>query len=202
MAESAAAPERFAERAHWTQFYSRKPESAPFEWFVSAAQAVDALLPLLPPKGKLLHAGCGTSDLGPQLASHGFEVDNVDFEPACIAAAQARGDATARCRWHVESLERLPAAWTGRFDAVVDKGGLCAVVFGGDSAAHAVLHELRRCCKPGGSMHFITADAPEERLELMQHGLGGGARLTYRAIEPEDDEERQCDYFVYSVLDV
>lgn len=48
--------------------------------------------------------------------------------------------------------------WSAQFDAVVDKGGLCAAIFAGDHPAAAACREAARCCAPHARMHYITDD--------------------------------------------
>lgn len=172
----------FADPAHWRSFYGRR-SGASFEWYVDAAAALRAIAPRLTPRSHLLHAGCGTSELGSLLAARGHSVANIDFEPTVVAAARALhqrriGSAaftTGPPRWpvrpapaafvnraahhrpgvgsratsevhsayrpgiacpspapaghstfHCHDLRQLPADWTGAFDAIIDKGGLCA----------------------------------------------------------------------------
>jgi hypothetical protein len=179
----------FADPSHWRSFYARRCGGS-FEWYVDAAVAMRAIAPRLAPRSRLLHAGCGTSELGSLLAARGHRVDNVDFEPTVVAAARtlhqhratsafdngharwrlgpapaasvrqraaprrsaAHGragasDVHSACRprtagtpalpvrpgrvaFHCCDLRQLPKEWTGAFDAVIDKGGLCAAARG------------------------------------------------------------------------
>ena len=51
-----------------------------------------------------------------------------------------RGGGT--CEWLLHDMCALPAHWSGRFDAVVDKGGLCAAIFAGEAYAAAACREV------------------------------------------------------------
>ena len=217
---SAATAGRFGEPAFWREFYARK--SGPFEWFVDAAVAARALQPLLPQSQagssggcRILHLGCGTSTLGPLLAEQGHAVVNVDYDRGCLEVARAQfADATTAaeraewarrggsCEWLLHDMCALPAHWGGTFDAVVDKGGLCAAIFAGEAHAAAACREAARCSAPHASMHYITDDAPELRVELLRAVLPG-FEVVGSSISTDDDDDDEFDhhrreYFVYS----
>ena len=228
---SAASAGRFGEPAFWREFYARKSKSGPFEWFVDADVAARALQPLLPRslgggRRRVLHLGCGTSALGPLLAEQGHVVVNVDYDRGCLEAASAqvgsrpewarhrvaageggelwrhRGGGT--CEWLLHDMCALPAHWSGRFDAVVDKGGLCAAIFAGEAYAAAACREAARCSTADASMHYITDDAPELRIDLLRAALPG-YEVVGASIAPADEEDEEDafghhrrEYFVYS----
>jgi len=193
---------RFAEASHWRDFYGRKAGSS-FEWYVDASVALQALARRLPPTPcRLMHAGCGTSRLGSLLSAHGHHVDNVDFEPSVVEAARAlhkgAGYSGGRCTYHCHDLRRLPAEWSEAFDAVIDKGGLCAAAFAGEQSAASMLRECARVVRPGGVLFFITDDPPEIRSELLIDCLGPGwshpasAQLDTSDVERPGREEIAC----------
>ena len=199
--------------AFWRSFYQRKQGNT-FEWFVSATAAARALAPRLPRAGRILHLGCGTSRLGPLLAARGFDVTNVDYDESCLVAARTHAAPLAAewaavggaCEWVRHDMRELPSSWTSRFDAVVDKGGLCAAVFAGEAHAAAACREAARCCTPKAQMHWLTDDPPEQRVELLRAALPDfdvvGTLIELEA-DAEDGEEsdlssHEREYYVYS----
>ena len=103
----------------------------------------------------------------------------AQFADATTAAERAewarRGGS---CEWLLHDMCALPAHWGGTFDAVVDKGGLCAAIFAGEAHAAAACREAARCSAPHASMHYITDDAPELRVDLLRAVLPGYTTLT------------------------
>eukprot|EP00908_Phaeocystis_cordata_P011103 Transcript_21943.p2 GENE.Transcript_21943~~Transcript_21943.p2 ORF type:complete len:222 (+),score=37.09 Transcript_21943:116-781(+) len=207
---STAAAGRFGEPQFWQEFYLRK--SGPFEWFVDAAVAARALKPLLPRRSgsAILHLGCGTSALGPLLAADGFSVVNVDYDQSAIEAARGRFEPErwarrgGSCEWQCGDMRALPADWTGRFDAVVDKGGLCAAIFAGEAHAASACREAARCLAAQGALHYITDDAPEQRVDLLRAALPD-FEVTGASIDADEDEDDDAlldhhrrEYYVYS----
>jgi len=220
LAEARGPTNRFAQRSHWSAFYERHTDK-PFEWFVSSEVALSALEPCLKSLDaagrdnaglttakRILHVGCGTSTLGPLLAERGHHVTNIDFEESCLEMSRAlHPDSwsahSGTCEWLVHDAARLPAEWTGRFDVVLDKGGLCAVLFGGGQAAATVVRELHRCSNR--LTCFITDDPPEQREEFLRAALGSDIRVSCSTIDLEEDNApnsfptHERLYFLYQI---
>jgi SAM-dependent methyltransferase len=73
----------------------------------------------LPAGARILDCPCGQGRHAHLLAEAGYDVDGLDYSPELLEAAHARG--TARTlRYTRGDMRRLPARWTGRFDAVVN----------------------------------------------------------------------------------
>lgn len=91
-----------------------------------------------------------------------------------LAAGGKLGRAQGECEFACHDMRQLPREWEHEFDAVVDKGALCAAAFGGERSAAAALHECARVVRPGGALFFITEDPPELRAEMLLDHLGSG----------------------------
>jgi SAM-dependent methyltransferase len=110
-----------------------------------------------------LHAGarvldvpCGQGRHAHLLAEAGFRVDGFDLSPALLARARARGAGPA-LRYHRGDMRRLPAAWRGRFDAVLNL--FTSFGFFADPADdRRVLREFARVLKPGGVLLWHGGD--------------------------------------------
>jgi SAM-dependent methyltransferase len=72
--------------------------------------------------GRAIDLGCGTGDNAIFLAQHGFQVTALDFAPAAIAKAKAKGrQAGVDVDFVVDDLTRLSTV-NGQFDLLVDYG--------------------------------------------------------------------------------
>ena len=110
----------------------------------------------LPDGARVLDCPCGQGRHAHLLAEAGFDVDGVDYSATLLAAARARG-AGRRLRYRRADMRRLPAAWTGRFDAVVNL--FTSFGFFADSGDDArVLGEFARVLKPGGVLVWHGGD--------------------------------------------
>jgi SAM-dependent methyltransferase len=104
----------------------------------------------LPTGSRVLDLACGQGRHAHLLAEAGYDVDGLDLSPHLIALAKARG--TGRTlRYRRGDMRKLPAAWTGRFDAVVNL--FTSFGFFADARDDArVIRECARVLKPGGVM--------------------------------------------------
>src|SRR3954470_8134026 len=102
----------------------------------------------LPAGARILDVPCGQGRHAHLLAEAGFDVDGLDYSPDLVAEAKARG--TGSClRYTQGDMRRLPARWTGRFDAVLNL--FTSFGFFLHPAEDArVIREFARVLKPGG----------------------------------------------------
>jgi ubiquinone/menaquinone biosynthesis C-methylase UbiE len=110
----------------------------------------------LPSGARVLDCPCGQGRHAHLLAEAGFDVDGVDYSAPLLARARERG--TGRTlRYRRADMRRLPAGWTGRFDAVVNL--FTSFGFFADAADDArVLQEFARVLKPGGVLVWHGGD--------------------------------------------
>ncbi len=110
----------------------------------------------LPAGARVLDCPCGQGRHAHLLAEAGFDVDGVDYSAPLLAKARARG--TGRpLRYRRADMRRLPARWTGRFDAVVNL--FTSFGFFTDPADDVqVLREFARVLKPGGVLLWHGGD--------------------------------------------
>ena len=104
----------------------------------------------LPAGARILDCPCGQGRHAHLLAEAGFDVDGLDYSEHLIAQARRRG--TGRTlRYTQGDMRRLPARWTGRFDAVLNL--FTSFGFFLDAADdRRVLAEFARVLKPGGAL--------------------------------------------------
>lgn len=101
----------------------------------------------------MLHVGCGTSEVGPKLASEpglrGAHVTDADSSPSAVRIMKARHVGLDNYACHRADALNLPFA-EGRFDAVVDKGTLDALLCRSVEGAQGMASEVHRVLAKGG----------------------------------------------------
>jgi SAM-dependent methyltransferase len=104
----------------------------------------------LPAGSRLLDVPCGQGRHAHLLAETGFRVDGLDYSAHLIARAKERGTGPT-LRYTRGDMRRLPAAWTARFDAVLN----LFTSFGFFDAPRddaRVIAEFARVLKPDGTL--------------------------------------------------
>ena len=111
-----------------------------------AARLLEVLA--LPSGSRILDVPCGQGRHAHLLAEAGFDVDGLDYSRELLALARKRG--TGRTlRYARGDMRKLPARWTGRFDAVVNL--FTSFGFFLDPRDDAtVIREMARVLRPGG----------------------------------------------------
>jgi len=104
----------------------------------------------LPSGSRILDAPCGQGRHAHLLAEAGYQVTGLDYSQPLIDLARERG--TGRTlKYVVGDMRKLPAQWTGKFDAVVNL--FTSFGFFTDPADDArAIHEFGRMLKPGGQL--------------------------------------------------
>ena len=106
-------------------------------------QDVERLLPVARAGERLLDLGCGTGHWSSFFAARGYRVQGIDISPEMVTAAKA---SVPEAEFRVADAYALPFA-DASFDVVA---AMAALEFVPDAAA--VVSEMARCTKPGGSM--------------------------------------------------
>jgi SAM-dependent methyltransferase len=102
----------------------------------------------LPSGARILDVPCGQGRHAHLLAEAGFDVDGLDYSPDLLAKARARGTGKT-LRYTRGDMRRLPARWTGRFDAALNLFTSFGF-FAEPSDDRRVIVEFARVLKPGG----------------------------------------------------
>lgn len=106
----------------------------------------------LPSGARILDVPCGQGRHAHLLAEAGYDVQGLDYSKHLIDLAKQRG--TGKTLGYVTGdMRKLPARWSGRFDAVVNL--FTSFGFFDDPADDArTIREFARVLKPGGTFVF------------------------------------------------
>ena len=128
----------------------------------------DLLAALAPEAGeRFLDVATGTGEVALRAARAGAEVTALDFAPALLEQARAKGAAEGLAiEWVEGDAQALPFE-SGSFDLVASNFG---VIFAPD--AEAAAWELARVCVPGGRLG-VTAWRPNQGLHSLCARFGG-----------------------------
>ncbi|CAN6462771.1 unnamed protein product [Victoria cruziana] len=198
----------FTSRENWDKFFTIKGSHDPFEWYSEWLEVSDMLLhelrslaPASPDaRGteyrsgsaaapdatacRILVPGCGNSRLSECLHDAGFrDIINIDFSRVVISDMLRLHIRTRpSMRWRVMDMTDLQFA-DGSFDAVVDKGGLDALMEPerGSETGNQYLSEVKRVLNLGGKFICLTL-AESHVLELLFSKFRCGWKIDIKAI--------------------
>ena len=112
------------------------------------ARVIDVLG--LPVGARILDVPCGQGRHSHLLAEAGYDVDGLDYSEHLLGIARKRGTGS-HLRYTRGDMRKLPARWTGCFDAVVNL--FTSFGFFASPADDArVVHEFARVLAPGGTL--------------------------------------------------
>jgi SAM-dependent methyltransferase len=159
-------------REWWGSYFDEKylleyePLFDPVRDRAEAARMIDVLA--LPVGARILDCPCGQGRHAHLLAEAGYLVEGVDYSAPLLAAAKRRGTGPS-LRYARADMRKLPARFTGRFDAIVNVFTSFGF-FADPSDDRRVVSEFARVLKPGGvllwhggsrdgvSARFLTRD--------------------------------------------
>ncbi|KAF7330164.1 S-adenosyl-L-methionine-dependent methyltransferase [Mycena venus] len=163
---------------YWDERY-RDPDSrsskedGTFEWFKSYSNLEPLFEECLPPPSpsspRILHLGCGNSNLPIDLHTRGYKNQVcVDFSEVVIRDMGARFEDREGIEWVVADVRDMNSVEDGAFDVAIDKGTLDAMLWGSlwdppDEVKENVrryIDEVTRTLKPGGTFLYITYRQP------------------------------------------
>ncbi|CEL93572.1 unnamed protein product [Vitrella brassicaformis CCMP3155] len=173
---SLAVEEALGEGNYWDRRYqslssASGEESGNHEWLRSWEDLQGLLVRYMSSEDRILHVGCGQSDMGVCLAGEGFRrVTNMDISPAAIEMQKERHPTL---EWVVGDGLRtgLPS---DHFDVVIDKGTLDAIMCRGEGSVtwgwqgSQYVEEMHRILKPGGRYVAVSHGRPSRRLPVLR----------------------------------
>jgi hypothetical protein len=157
----------YGSHEYWEERYARRPlereGKALFEeWYAPYSAMREVLLPLLKPTDRILHVGCGQSQLGSSLYNDGFcNVLNMDISPAVIAQMAAR-HAKAAPKMHHRVMDMMALdCCNSSVEMILDKGSIDALMCTGSTQERvkACLSEFLRVLVPNGAYFVVTGQS-------------------------------------------
>lgn len=191
-------PPDFESKEYW---HDRFLHETSFEWLIQSRQFISILEPFLarlPSDAKILHLGCGTSDLHNFLRQRGFtSVINLDYEPLAIERSRQKerdlfGD--VRMSYVVADATELDPNEM-RSALVIDKGTADAIACSGDEAVISLVKAVQNCLKEDGM--WISLSYSSLRYDLEQIPLG--VEVISKVLTPKR-KETDPDIFYYCYL--
>ena len=141
----------------------------------------------LQPGAEILDLCCGQGRIAVPLAQAGYRVTGLDLSPTLLEAAQqAAEDANVHVDWVQADMRDIPAAWAGRFDAIIN----IFTAFGyfeDDEENQRVLEEVARALKPGGLFLIDVSHRDRIMAEYRDHDwfeVGDLLVCSSRAFDP------------------
>ncbi|KAM7488923.1 hypothetical protein LguiB_026407 [Lonicera macranthoides] len=169
----------FTSKDNWDKFFSIRGTDDSFEWYADWPQLRHPLLSHLSTdepsessstssaggeveassSAQILVPGCGNSRLSEHLYDAGFrDITNIDFSKVVISEMLRRNvRLRPGMRWRVMDMTSMQFV-DGTFDAVIDKGGLDALMEPelGPKLGSQYLSEAKRVLKSGGKFICLT----------------------------------------------
>ncbi|KAF8151261.1 S-adenosyl-L-methionine-dependent methyltransferase [Mycena galopus ATCC 62051] len=166
--------EELSRPEYWDQRYSGDDsKDATFEWFKSFSNLESLFSKSLPePNGafpRILHLGCGNSNLPIDLHARGYTNQVcVDFSAVVIEDMRARFNDKEGIEWRVEDVRKMGGVKDREFDVAIDKGTLDAMLWGSlwdppeevRENTRLYIDEVARALKPSGTFVYITYRQP------------------------------------------
>jgi SAM-dependent methyltransferase len=144
----------------------------------------------------VLDVPCGQGRHAHLLAEAGFRVDGLDYSAHLIDRARARGTGPT-LKYTRGDMRKLPARWSGRFDAVVNLFTSFGF-FASPSDDAVVVQEFARVLAPGGVLVYET-------FTTAQRAFGRGPKRDAFLLAPEELatlfpmlETQRCEEGVYA----
>ncbi|KAB5532671.1 S-adenosyl-L-methionine-dependent methyltransferase [Coniochaeta sp. 2T2.1] len=166
-----AMPPNFESQNYWHDRFST--ETA-FEWLTDSStflEIIEPFLDRLDRSARLLHLGCGTSDLHNHLRARGFlNVTNVDYEPLALKRGRELEQASfGDVRTTYELADATHLQLGERYDLIIDKGTADAISCGDGDSVLRMAQGVKKHLAAGGfwiSMSYSSSRFDVEGLPL------------------------------------
>ncbi|PAV91491.1 hypothetical protein WR25_14195 [Diploscapter pachys] len=114
---------QYARKDYWDERFKTETN---FEWIASFDAFQALILPLLKPEFRILHIGCGSSDLSVRLYEMGFEnITNVDYSEVLINSMKL---SHPEMTWVVDDIRSLSSLDPESYDVVIEKATIEALL--------------------------------------------------------------------------
>lgn len=156
---------------YWTLRYKEKANE-PFDWYLKWEHLKETLAPWLSPESEVLMVGCGTSLIPEQLLTDGLasSIMCVDQCAELIDVLREKYKDKEAFQFEAVDAAKLPEEWAGKFDIVIDKAMLDAVISSGRQGrlkAEDILKSISAVLKSSGRYVCVSHARPGQRVPLL-----------------------------------
>uniref|UniRef100_A0AC35F539 Methyltransferase type 11 domain-containing protein n=1 Tax=Panagrolaimus sp. PS1159 TaxID=55785 RepID=A0AC35F539_9BILA len=154
---------------------SRFKDEESYEWISNFEKFSDLIVKELKPSDRILHVGCGNSQLSFQLYSAGFkDITNLDYSNVLIKKLLEKNP---EMKWICDDMRSLEKLETETFDVVIEKAAIESLLANeksvwtfSDTAKHdlrSTLESIYRVLKPGGFFFSVSFTPPYFRVNYL-----------------------------------
>lgn len=161
------------ERSYWDAAYASGLYQDQYEWLQTSAELWPHIQRALDgqAQARVLHVGCGNSELGKDVANAGHDVVNVDYSSVVIEAMRRKHPDLV---WiQADCAEQGALGLDGAYDVCIDKGALDALLESGSQymldQARRMVAEIHRVLRPGGRYLLFSNDGSKRHEVLDKH---------------------------------
>ena len=163
---------------------------------------------------RILHVGCGNSNLGIQLYHHSTTMNTAPPQKRCIVNTDLSSTVIEKMKnkyplqlWEIADVLNLPISYKNSFHTIIDKGTLDALLcVNGLTAKNQVATDFMRECYhalvPGGTFILVTLGSPESRQGYIEKKSNVcWSSWSFEKVQCHQrstfDGDSNCMYFVY-----
>ncbi|KAL7124278.1 hypothetical protein ABFS83_14G037900 [Erythranthe nasuta] len=190
----------FTDQENWDFFFDARGVDDFFEWYADWPQLRTLLRSHLSEEQSILVPACGNSRLSEHLYDDGFtNITNVDFSKVVISAMLRRNvEQRPAMKWRVMDMTDMQFE-NGTIDAIVDKGGLDALMESELDSRSGILYlsEVKRLLKAGGKYICLTLAEPHVLgLLFRKFRFGWNVNLCAIAQKPSSGTAKQLTFML------
>ncbi|GMR54000.1 hypothetical protein PMAYCL1PPCAC_24195 [Pristionchus mayeri] len=114
---------QYAEKDYWENRFEKETH---YEWLAGFDSYKEVLLKYIRPEERILHIGCGSSDLSMRLFELGYKnITNVDYSERLI---WSRREEFAEMEWICDDITSLSLIEDEKYDVVIEKATIEALL--------------------------------------------------------------------------
>uniref|UniRef100_A0AC34F0N3 Methyltransferase type 11 domain-containing protein n=1 Tax=Panagrolaimus sp. ES5 TaxID=591445 RepID=A0AC34F0N3_9BILA len=154
---------------------SRFKDEEVYEWIADFKQFSELIIKELKPTDRILHVGCGNSQLSFQLYSSGFKnITNLDYSNILI---EKLSESNLEMKWICDDMRSLEKLEFESFDVIIEKAAIESLLANEKSVwtfsesaqtdLRSTLASIYRVLKPGGTFISISFTPPYFRVNYL-----------------------------------